>query len=385
VDNVIDTLPVFYLERWQSLRETSARIQLSESGVEPISIAELEEICRCKIIDNELRLGYGWTKGSPRLREEIIDLYQEAMGADNVLITTGSAEANLLTVLTLVKDGDYVIVDMPNYMQIPGLLRWRNARVIELWRKSSSGFTIPMGELEELVKRYRPRAIFITNPNNPTGAILEEKELEEIACIASSTGSILVFDEVYRGLEHDGITRPSIIDVAGLETAVSVSGLSKVYGLPGLRIGWVVASERLIEKMWSLKDYTSISPAIMSDYIASIALRRDVREKLVRRSRRIVLRDKELMLEILGDKDDLLKIHVPRAGAYFYAYVPWSTDTLNLCERLYEKHSILVNPGECFDMPGYIRVGMGQEPSKYAENIMMFLKALEELKKASAS
>ena len=381
MDTVIDTLPVFCLERWQSLRETSARIQLSESGVEPVSIGELEEICGCSIIDKMLKIGYGWTKGSPRLRGEVIDLYQGVPSIENVLVTTGSAEANLLAVLVLVREGDKVIVDMPNYMQVPGLLRWRNARIIELWRDSSNDFALPLDMLEELARKHRPRAIFITNPNNPTGALLEEKELEEIASIAASTGSILVFDEVYRGLEHDGKTRPSIVDVAGLGSAISVSGLSKVYGLPGLRIGWVVAERRTIERMWSLKDYISISPTIISDYIASIALRRDVREKLIRRSRQIVLRDKELMLGVLRGRDDVLKVYVPRAGAYFYARVPWSTNTLGLCEKLYEKHGILVNPGECFDMPGYIRVGMGQEPARYAENIAMLLRALEEQKK----
>ena len=270
---VLSGLPVFCLERWQSLHETSARVLLSDSGVHPLSIVELFDYGLSLDQLSKVELGYGWTKGSPKLREGISEIYGGVVGPENVLVTNGSAEANLLTVFGLVRPSDLVLVDVPNYMQVPGLLKWLGARVIFL-KRNPPGWSFPIDDAISLMRQHKPKAMFVNDPNNPTGTYMTRRELEELSYEAEKTGTTLVFDEVYWGSELQE-PRPSILEIASSDQAVSVSGLSKVYGLPGLRVGWVVGSEKLISRLWSLKDYTTIAPSILSDYIASVMLERD--------------------------------------------------------------------------------------------------------------
>ena len=372
-------LPRFCLERWQSLHETQARVLLSESGVEPLPLRMLEEDYGLSLGLGDTVLGYGWTQGSPELREAIAGLYEGA-GPGNVLATCGSAEANLLAVLALVQPGDTVVVDMPNYMQVWGLLRLRGARVLEAWRSPVEGWRLPVDKLVGLVEEHRPRAVFVTNPNNPTGSAAYERELEELAEAARRAGSVLVFDEVYRGLEHaTGRRVPSIVEVAGLDAAVAVGGLSKVYGLPGLRVGWLVAGEETVERAWSVKDYTTIAVPMLGDRIASRVLGSpDVRAALEERARRIVRANLETLRRLLAEPGyrGLLEPYWPAAGAYLLARVPWTRETMGLAERLFQRRSVLVNPGECFMLPGTLRIGLGVDPTRFPGMAAELLEAL---------
>nr|MDO8045541.1 aminotransferase class I/II-fold pyridoxal phosphate-dependent enzyme [Candidatus Baldrarchaeota archaeon] len=376
---LIDNLPEFCLERWQSLRENYAKTLLSESGVEPLTIAELEELYGKPIIDSSLALGYGWTKGSPELRSKIAELYDE-VSKDNILITCGGAEANLLTTLALVEKGDTIVVEMPNYMQIPGLLKWRGAKVIEIWRKPERNFQLSTDELVKTIEEYKPKAFFAINPNNPTGQFLKEKELREIAEVANKNNTILVFDEIYRGLEHGSPTPPSVIDLVGIEMGIVTSSLSKVFGLPGLRIGWVVARKRLVEKLWSIKDYTTIAPSKISDHIATIALSENVREKLVERAKKIVKENKKVLRNLSSKYSDVMRIVWPEAASFFIAEINWAENSEEICEKLFEKYGILICPGTCFNLSKYVRVTLGQETRKYEKNITELFEALAKLK-----
>ena len=371
-------LQLFCLERWQSLHETEARVQLSESGVHPLTLAELEVYGVDLEELRRLELGYGWTKGSPRLRERIAQLYREMVEPEGVIVANGSAEANLVAAASIVSPGDTVVVDMPNYMQLPGLLKWLGAKVVHLWRRPPT-WSFPLSEAFEILRKSRPKALFVTDPNNPTGAYMSRMEMEELAVEAEKTGTTLVFDEVYWGSEL-GDPRPSILEIAGPERAVSVSGLSKVYGLPGLRIGWAAGSKEMAERMWSVKDYTTIAPSRLSDHIASIILEPGNVERLRERARSIVGRNLEALRTLLGGRSDILEPYWPRAGAYVLARVPWSRDTLALSYALYTGHGILVNPGECFELPGYLRIGVGQKPEDFNNSIEELLAALEKLR-----
>ncbi|ALL00371.1 Aspartate aminotransferase [Pyrodictium delaneyi] len=383
----IPGLPRFCLERWQSLHETRARVLLSESGVEPLTLHELRERYGLDLGLDGVELGYGWTQGSPELREAVAGLYEGA-GPENVLATCGSAEANLLAVAALVKPGDTVVVDMPNYMQVWGLLRLRGARVLEAWRSPANGWKLPVDRLVHLIEEHRPSAVFITNPNNPTGSAAYERELGELAEAAARRGTILVFDEVYRGLEHGtGRRVPSIVEVAGLSQAVATSGLSKVYGLPGLRVGWLVADQKTIERAWSVKDYTTIAIPVLSDHIASRVLGSpEVRAALEERARRIVAANLEALRGMLEEQghQGLLEPYWPSAGAYLLARVPWARGTMELAERLFEVYGILVNPGECFMLPGTLRIGLGADPARFPKAARELLEALQSLQRETA-
>ncbi len=344
-----NSLPYFCLERWQSENETKVKYNLSESGVE-ISWDELKELgIETRLTD----LGYGWTKGNPKLREEIAKWLNHK--PEGVLVTVGGAEANFLATLITVNEGDKVLYDMPNYLQIWGLLRFRKARVIEVWRR----WDLPIEEYVNLIRRERPKAIFVTNPNNPTGRV--SKEFREIVEEASKVGATLVFDEVYRGLEFDGILTPSVLEVASEygAKAISTGSLSKSFGVPGLRIGWLASDEETVNKAWALKDYTTISPPRISEEIAIQILEK--KEEVLKIARGRVKRNYEKLKSLASDLLDFVE---SQASAFVFAKVKGFEDTMKLAKKLLEK-SILINPGECFGVKGYLRIGLGGRDVDY--------------------
>lgn len=356
---------------------------MSDSGVHPLTFSELLNYGLSLDRLSGVELGYGWTKGSPKLREAISEIYGRVIGPENVIVTNGSAEANLITVASVVREGDLVLVDVPNYMQVPGLLRWLRVRTIFL-RRSPPDWVFPLNEAIALMRKHKPKAMFVNDPNNPTGTYMRRKELEELSQEAEKTNTLLVFDEVYWGSELRE-PRPSILEITTPELAVSVSGLSKVYGLPGLRVGWVSGSEKLISRLWGLKDYTTIAPSVLSDYIASVILEHGNVEKLRERAKNIVRSNLEILKKSHTRFSDLFEVVWPDAGAYFLARVPWSNNTLEIAYKLFSEYSVLVNPGECFDIPGYLRIGLGQHPSVFEENLQYLISSLARVRGATAT
>ncbi|MEM1561060.1 MAG: pyridoxal phosphate-dependent aminotransferase [Ignisphaera sp.] len=378
--NVVEGLQYFCLERWQSLHENRASIVLSESGVHPLTLLELEEYGVDIHAVLEREIGYGWTRGSPELRERISELYGGAVGVEDVVVTNGSAEANFITVLSTISRDGTVVVDVPNYMQVPGLLKWIGAKVIYLWREPPD-WRFPVEKAIELMERYRPKAVFVTDPNNPTGSYMDTKELKMLVEEAERRGTLLIFDEVYWGSERSG-SRSSAIQVSDGENTISISGLSKVYGLPGLRIGWIATRcQRCVEKMLGLKDYTSIAPSILSDYIASKILTQNNVDRLRRRARWIVEKNIEILKNELTHRGNIIEVYWPSAGAFIWAKTPWTKHTLELAYTLYERYGVLINPGECFEIKGYLRIGIGQKPEVFGRNIRYTLNSIEEFQR----
>lgn len=356
--------PEFCLERWQSLRDWRAKYVLSESGVEPLSSKEVE-------LPHEVKFEYGHTKGIIKLRELVSTLYK-VKDSEKVIITNGGAEANYITILSLIKPNDEVIVEMPNYMQIPGLLKGINAKVKNIWLKEEKGFHLDLDELNEIVSK-NTKAIVITNPNNPTGMALSKDEIKGIVEIAEDNHAFIISDEVYRGSEIDGNVSPSFVDL--YEKAISTNSMSKVYGLPGIRIGWVVANDKeIIDKMWSIRDYTTISPSIYSQEIAYNALMR--REELMRRARNIALTNFKLFEEMLNEKIKWVK---PNATVLAFVKLISVNNTFEFSESLFKKYSVLINPGECFEMPGYVRIGLGSKDQSFLKEALgLFINHLNE-------
>ena len=236
----------FELERLQSLWENEVEINLTESGVHPYTLRELltpDEIS--DLLD--LRLTYGWTNGSPDLRDSVRQYYP-GTSREQVLITNGSAEANFLAMWTLLEPGDEIALMLPNYMQIWGLARSLGAEVRPFHlRSDGQRWRLDLEELEAAVTP-KTRAVVVCNPNNPTGATLTEPEMDRIVELAEAVGAYVYADEVYKGVELDGEERPSFF---GRSDRVAVaSGLSKALAHPGLRIGWLVGPESLIADAW---------------------------------------------------------------------------------------------------------------------------------------
>jgi aspartate/methionine/tyrosine aminotransferase len=376
---VILRFPEFCLERWQSLREYRVKINLAESGVYPLTLGELGIE-----IPSDLSLGYAMTKGLVQLRDAIIDMYGGlGLTRENVLVTNGTSEANLLAVLSLIGRGDEVVVQMPNYMQIYGLLKAINAKVREWWLKPSEEFKPSIDDLNKLIGK-NTKAIFISNPNNPTGKSLNSRDLKKIAEVAGENDVFLVFDEVYRGLELVDSYTPSILEHYDLDKAVVTSGLSKVYGLPGIRVGWMISSRKIVNKAWSIKDYTTISTSTLSSYIALKVLQPSTMDRLIERARRIV-RGNLLVFKSAISSENLLSYIEPDAGAYIPVKINLPINTLKLAEKIYKEKSVLVNPGECFNIPGYFRIGLGGLQEELSLGVNMIIETLQNYAKESSN
>ena len=348
----------FEMERFQSIWENRVAHNLSESGVHPMS---LEELLRPEERDELMkqRLIYVQTNGSPALREAIARLYPGAT-ADNVVVGNGTAEANYVAIWRLVEPGDDVVMMLPNYMQIYGVARGQGATVVPWPLREDRGWAPDLDELRELVTP-RTRLIAICNPNNPTGSILSEEAMRGIVEIAQRHGTWILSDEVYRGAELDGKESPSFW--GRYDRVLVACGLSKAYGLPGLRIGWVAGPAPTIAELWARKDYLSIAPGALSDHLARKAVSAEVRPRILERTRGIVNGNLPVLQAWMKDLGAGFRLVPPRAGAIAYTRYSWPINSTRLMERLRDEQSVLVVPGDQFGMDGFLRIGLGNEPA----------------------
>lgn len=357
-------IETFEMERMQSTYENVVEINLSESGVHPMRLDELipDEHEREALFRQEL--GYTQSNGTPELREAIAALYPGA-GVDQVEVTNGGSEANFVVTWRLVEPGDEVIMMLPNYMQTFGLVRGfggilREWRLVEDHGAGQPRWRPDLGALATLVSP-RTRVIIVCNPNNPTGARLTADEVDGICRIAARHGSWILADEIYRGAELDGHDTPSFW--GRYERVVITSGLSKAYGLPGLRIGWIVGPAPLVASCWARHDYTTIAPGALSDRLARIALEPAARGRILDRTRSILRANLPIVTRWLTERKSTFSFIEPEAGAIIYTRCAAPIGSLELVTRLRETRSVLVVPGEHFGMDRYLRIGYGPDPS----------------------
>jgi len=350
-------LETFEMERFQSVWENRVTHNLSESGVHPMSLEELLDPDEVADVLRQ-RLVYVQTNGSPALREAIAALYPGAT-ADNIVVGNGTAEANYISAWRLVEPGDEVVLMLPNYMQLWGVVRGQGATVVPWPLREERGWAPDLDELRSLVTP-RTRLIAVCNPNNPTGAVLVEDAIRAVVEVAQRHGTWLLADEVYRGAELDGAETPSFW--GRYERAIVCAGLSKAYGLPGLRIGWAAGPAPTIAELWARKDYLSIAPSALSDLLARKALRPAVRPRILARTRGIVNANLAVLQEWMGRHRSAFRLVPPRAGAIAYPRYSWPIGSTRLMERLRDEQSVLVVPGDHFGMDGYLRIGLGNEP-----------------------
>ncbi len=350
----------FELERWQSAWEHRVRFNLSESGVHPLSIAELLAISNVDPAELEsIRLGYSQADGTDSLRQEIAALYPGA-SEDNVIVTVGSSEANFVTTWTLVEPGDHVAILSPLYRQTWGLAQNFGATVTTFDLKPELGWE---PDPDDVAKAIRPgtKLVVITNPNNPTGHVLTERSRADILARTQAVGAWLLSDEVYLGAELGGQTTKTFW--GEYERTIAVNGLSKAYGLPGLRIGWLVFPAEFKELFWSRHDYTVIGPAAPSDFLATRALR--VRDKILARTRTILNENYPILDSWLTDLGGAVEWLRPDCGAISLVRYGHSIPSLELAEKVRSEYSVLLEPAEHFGFERSIRFGYGNETGEF--------------------
>jgi aspartate/methionine/tyrosine aminotransferase len=333
-------------------------------------------------LDPELSLDWNNRdfRGLPELRAGVLAQagLADLCGLDDVLITAGAAEANYLALMQLLQPGDTLVLETPGWPQAAVIAEAKGVTLREIQRDESAGWALPLDALEAAVTP-QTRMIFLSNPNNPTGAVLTAKELEKVAAIADRVGAWLVVDEVYAGLEWEGPRAPSIAGI--YKRGITTGSVSKALGLQGLRTGWLICCDPgLIRDAVILRENSSEIMNIMGEVIAEIALRPE-RLGPALESARTAGRANLARMQAWVDATPQISWVPPRAGLIGLARLPEGLDSDRFAARLLAPpYRTFLMPGSAYGQPWHIRLGVGGGPEVNLEaGLQRVAEALEAL------
>jgi len=343
----------------QSTWENLVDYDMSESGVTPLTLRELVDMGFDLDDFLDQPLGYSQSNGTIPLRERIGAIYAGST-IEAIEVTNGTSEANYLVALSLLERGDVLAMEVPNYMQMPGVARSLGATIRTFSLRHETGWEPDWDEFDRAVAPDT-KILYLSNPNNPTGAVLSSEAMQRIVERCERTGTWILADEVYLGAEID---RPRTRSFWGMSDRVIVtSGLSKAFGIPGVRVGWLIGPPSLVATCWSQHDYLTIGPNKLSDRVAQTAVDARNRERCYARTRAILQHNLKIAREWLQDFGGRLTWQEPQAGAI--ALVKYESDvpSIQLADRVRTRQSTLIVPGVHVGLERYLRIWIGgREP-----------------------
>ena len=346
----------FAVEEWMNAWEVGAKYNIAETCVDSISMNELFELTEEDKTEflNRLcarRLSYGDIEGLPEFRKGVCGLYK-TLTIENIVPTHGASGANHHVFYSLISPGDRVVSIMPTYQQLYSIPESYGADVQILHLSKENNY---LPDLEKLRRLVTPetKMICINNPNNPTGALMSEQLLREIVEIARSADAWILCDEVYRHLSQEDDWCPSIVDL--YEKGISVSSMSKVFSLAGLRLGWIATHDMsVVKSCLSHRDYNLVSCGVFDEMLAAAALNHS--DKLLERSRKIVRENLQILDNWVSSEPHVSYVK-PKAGTTALVYYDLDIPSYEFCEEMYKKTGAFVTPGDCFEVPHSMRIG----------------------------
>lgn len=366
----------FLVEEWMNEYENDAVNNIAETCVDSVSLNELfaltgedqEEFWKNL---SAKRLTYGDIFGKPSFKEGICGLYH-TIKPDEVVTTHGAAGANHHVFYTLIEPGDRIISIMPTYQQLYSIPESYGADVQIMHLKRENGY---LPDLEELKALAIPgtKMICVNNPNNPTGALMSKELLLKIIEVAKSIDAYVVCDEVYRHLTQEDVWCESVVDL--YDKGISVSSMSKVFSLAGLRLGWIATHDQdVIKALLSHRDYNLISCGIFDEAVADIALRHS--DKILERNRGIV-RTNLAVLDAWVESEPRVCYVKPQAGTTALVYYDLDIPSYDFCIELMKKYGTLVTPGDCFEEPHCMRIGYACETEELKAGLATISKLIQ--------
>ena len=346
----------FAVEEWMNEYEVGARFNIAETCVDSVSPDQLFALTG---VDKQAfladlcakRLTYGDIVGSDALRKGICKLYKTVQ-PHQVVPTHGAAGANHHVFCSLVSAGDRVVSIMPTYQQLYSIPESIGAEAAIMHLKQENDYLPDLSELKALVTPDT-KMICINNPNNPTGALMSPALLEQIVAIARGVGAYVLCDEVYRHLTQTDDWSPSIADL--YEKGISVSSMSKVFSLAGLRMGWIAThDEAALTAFLSHRDYDLISCGMLDDALAALALAHG--DVLLKRNQTIV-RENLALLDAWVAAHPHFYYTKPKAGTTALVYYDFDVPSYDFCKQMYHQTGAFVTPGDCFEQPHSMRIG----------------------------
>jgi aspartate/methionine/tyrosine aminotransferase len=360
------------MERFMSIHEKAVDYNLSESGVHPLLLEELlafDPKSHEALLKTDL--DYAHANGDPQLRENIARIYNGAT-SNNVLVTVGAIEANYIATQSLVARGEEIVIMLPNYMQIWGISKNREYKIKTFSLLEEKDWAPDLNKLENIVTE-KTKLIAICNPNNPTGYILKESEMDAIISIAERVGAWILADEVYGGAEQ--LTDEETPSFYGrYERVIAVGSLSKAYGLPGLRTGWLVGPEDVVDDIWARHEYLTLSVSMLSNNLAALAMSPEIRPSILKRTRDYIRKGYPVLKEWM-EKQEIFSGVPPQAAAIAFIKYDLDINSTELTNRLVNEKKVLIVPGDHFGIDHYLRISFGL-PEEY---LMEGLTRIQEL------
>lgn len=346
----------FAVEEWMNAWEVGAKYNIAETCVDSISMNELFELTgedKTEFLNRlcARRLSYGDIEGLPEFRKGVCGLYK-TLNIENIVPTHGASGANHHVFYSLISPGDRVVSIMPTYQQLYSIPESYGADVQILHLSKENNYLPDLEKLRRLVTP-KTKMICLNNPNNPTGALMSEQMLREIVEIARSADAWILCDEVYRHLSQEDGWCSSIVDL--YEKGISVSSMSKVFSLAGLRLGWIATHDMsVVKSCLSHRDYNLVSCGVFDEMLAAAALKH--RDKLLERSRKIVRENLQILDDWVGSEPHVSYVK-PKAGTTALVYYDLDISSYEFCEEMYKKTGAFVTPGDCFEVPHSMRIG----------------------------
>lgn len=347
----------FRIEHYFARHEFSAEYLLSSSDAESRPIKDLlalEPDAHERFLEHWC--GYTESPGAPWLREAIAGIYERA-APDDVLVVSSAEEGIFLLYHALVVPGDHVIVETPCYESGLEIARSTGAEVSSWRRRWEDGWKHDLDALKKLL-RPNTRFLYANTPHNPLGISMPQDVFDEVMSLADDHGIRVFCDEVYRELEHEpSAKRPAACDVS--ERAVSLGSMSKTYGLPGLRLGWLATRDAEVrEKCLALKYYTTICSSAPSEFLTALALRH--RHVLIERNLGIVKHNLPLLDAFFARHADRFSWLRPNAGPIGFPRLDINGSVDDFCDEVVREAGVMLLPGSVYDEPRHFRIGFGR-------------------------
>jgi len=349
----------FKLERYFAKYEFTAPYLLSCSDCEPLSLKDLIALADNETLAlwNDLKLGYTESLGHPVLREEISKLYSSIK--PHQVIVLSPEEGIYITMSSLLKKGDHVVVTFPGYQSLYEIANSHECEISKWIPKYDKGWVFDINEFKNLI-RDNTKLIVINFPHNPTGATISESELREIIEIAKQKNIVVFSDEMYRFLEYDPKTRiSSACDL--YENAIALFGMSKSFALAGTRIGWIATkNEEILKKVAFYKDYTTICSSAPSEILSIMALR--AKDSILKRNLQIIESNLTILDSFFAKHSHLFDWNKPLAGPIAFPKLISEIRIDDFCLDLVEKNGVMLLPASVYDFDGnFFRIGFARK------------------------
>lgn len=363
----------FQIERFFARYEFNAPYLLSSSDCEALTIQQLLDLEEGAAEQFQQHwLGYTESQGSPTLRQAIATLYQ-SIDEKQILVHAGAEEAIFTFMNAVLDKDDHIIVHFPCYQSLSEVARAIGCEITHWETREEDSWELDLDSLRQSIKT-NTKAIIINCPHNPTGYLMSKEKQQQIIEIAREHQCIVFSDEVYRGLEQNSDEMlPAACDL--YEHAVSLGVMSKTFGLPGLRIGWVATQDTKIQtSMAAFKDYLTICNSAPSEFLATVALRH--KEEIMTRNQHIIKENMRILVPFFATYQHLFHWIAPRASSIAFPRIRFEQDVEQFCANLVQKQGVLLLPGTCYDFGNkHFRIGFGRKNmSECLEKLETYIK-----------